>query len=151
MIEPKYINKEKHNAKSLNYGELLSQGIELIQKFSGNQWTDFNYHDPGITLLEQICYALTDLGYKANFPIEDILLTDSDNFDLEKNNLLITPDKIFSSSPLTSNDYRKIIIDREQTVKNTWVNPIKDDAIGIHGLFDVLVQFKDDLTDIQDR
>lgn len=149
MIEPKYINKEKLSSKSLNYGELLSQGIELIQKFSGNQWTDFNYHDPGITLLEQICYALTDLGYKANFPIEDILLMDSDNFDLEKNNLLIPPDKIFSSSPLTSNDYRKIIIDREHTVKNTWINPIKDDSIGINGLFDVLVQFKDDLTDLQ--
>ena len=37
------------------------------QKFSGEKWTDYNYHDPGITLLEQICYAITDLGYKSNF------------------------------------------------------------------------------------
>ena len=74
MIEPKFIYKDKYSSKGLDYDLLLQQGIELIQKFSGNQWTDFNYHDPGITFLEQICYALTDLSYKSNFPIEDILL-----------------------------------------------------------------------------
>ena len=149
MIEPKYINREKDSSRSIDYEGLLSQGIELIQKFSGNQWTDFNHHDPGITLLEQICYALTDLGYKTNFPIEDILLTDSDSFDLEKNNLLIPPNEIFSSSPLTSNDFRKIIIDQEVNVKNAWVNPIKDNSLGIHGLFNVLIQFRNDLSDSQ--
>jgi hypothetical protein len=149
MIEPKYINREKDSSRSIDYEGLLSQGIELIQKFSGNQWTDLNHHDPGITLLEQICYALTDLGYKTNFPIEDILLTDSDNFDLEKNNLLIPPNEIFSSSPLTSNDFRKIIIDQEVNVKNAWVNPIRDNSLGIHGLFDVLIQFRNDLSDSQ--
>ena len=66
MIEPKYIAKGKYDSKSLDYDLLLQQGIDLIQQFSGNQWTDFNYHDPGITFLEQICYALTDLGYKSN-------------------------------------------------------------------------------------
>ena len=94
MIEPKYIAKGKYDSKSLDYDLLLQQGIDLIQQFSGNQWTDFNYHDPGITFLEQICYALTDLGYKSNFPIEDILLAYSDNFDLENNNLLIPPEEM---------------------------------------------------------
>lgn len=149
MIEPKYINKENYSSKSLNYDELLRQGIELIQKFSGNQWSDYNYHDPGITFLEQICFAITDLGYKTNFSIEDILLAHSDDYDLENNNLLIPPNKIFPSSPLTPVDYRKIIIDQEDTVKNVWINPIKDDLLGINGVFDVLVQLRDDLSDSQ--
>lgn len=146
MIEPKFINKEDYNSKSLNYKELLDEGIELIQKFSGNQWSDYNYHDPGITFLEQICYALTDLGYKSNFPIEDILLAYTDKFDLENNNLLIPAEKIFPSSALTPFDYRKIIIDQEDTVKNAWVNPIKDNVLGISGIYDVLIQLKDNLS-----
>ena len=101
MIKPKFINKEKYSSRSLNYDELLQQGIELIQQFSGNQWSDYNYHDPGITFLEQICFAITDLGYKTNFSIEDILLAHTDDFDLENSNLLIPPNKIFPSSPLT--------------------------------------------------
>ena len=149
MIEPKYIAKGKYDSKSLDYDLLLQQGIDLIQQFSGNQWTDFNYHDPGITFLEQICYALTDLGYKSNFPIEDILLAYSDNFDLENNNLLIPPEEIFPSSPSTPYDYRKIIIDQENTVKNAWVNPIDDDILGTQGVFDVLVQLKDNLNESQ--
>jgi len=149
MIEPKFINREDYNSKSLNYKELLDEGIELIQKFSGNQWSDYNYHDPGITFLEQICYALTDLGYKSNFPIEDILLAYTDKFDLENNNLLIPAEKIFPSSALTPFDYRKIIIDQEDTVKNAWVNPIQDNVLGILGIYDVLIQLKDNLSEDQ--
>jgi hypothetical protein len=146
MIKPKFINKEDYSSLSLDYDELLKQGIEFVQRFSGNQWSDYNYHDPGITFLEQICYALTDLGYKANFPIEDILLAYTDKFDLENHNLLIPPEKIFPSSPLTSLDYRKVIIDEEDNVKNAWVNPIKDNVLGILGTFDVLIQLKDGLS-----
>lgn len=145
MIEPKFIYKDNAITKGLDYDSLIKQGIELIQQFSGNQWTDFNYHDPGITFLEQICFALTDLSYKSNFPIEDILLAYSDKFDLENNNLLIPPEEIFPSSPSTPYDYRKIIIDQENTVKNAWVNPVKDDVLGTQGIFDVLIQLKDGL------
>ena len=105
---------------------MLKEGISLIQKFSGNKWTDFNYHDPGITLLEQICYALTDLGYRSSFNLEDILLINKDNFDLENENLLIPLNKILSSQPLTLIDYRKFILQRIDNVKNVWIEKIKD-------------------------
>ena len=58
MIEPKFIKDEDYERESLQYDFLLAKGIELIQKFSGQHWTDYNYHDPGITLLEQFCYAI---------------------------------------------------------------------------------------------
>ena len=57
----------------LDYKALKEEGMAYIQKHSGNQWTNLNPSDPGITILNQLCYAFTELGYCANFPIKDIL------------------------------------------------------------------------------
>ena len=73
MSKPKFIIPDQYTTKSQRYEELLEEGIEWIQKFSGNLWTDYNFHDPGITFLEQLCFGITDLGYKTNFPISDVL------------------------------------------------------------------------------
>ena len=143
MTEPKFIITENYSSKSQRFDELLSDGINFIQKFSGEKWTDYNYHDPGITLLEQICYAITDLGYKSNFPIEDLLLIGKDKYNLEEKNLFIPPQKIFSSSPLTFNDFRKIIIDKIKNVKNAWIQ--LDNSLGINGLYSIKIQVIDSL------
>ena len=58
---------------AMDYAALRAEGIALLGQLAGGQWTDFNTHDPGITLLEQLCYAITDLGYRANFPMADLL------------------------------------------------------------------------------
>ena len=120
MSLSKELNTEKYSTKSQRFEELLEEGISLIQKFSGDNWTDYNYHDPGITILEQLCYAITDLGYKSNFPVEDLLMIGVDNYDFEKKNLFIPADKIFSSTPTTFNDYRRLIIDSVDIVNNVW-------------------------------
>ena len=145
MSEPKFINTEEYSTISQKYDELLSKGIELIEKFSGEKWTDYNYHDPGITMLEQICYAITDLGYKSNFPITDLLLLNKDKFDLESSNLFIPPKKIFSSSPTTINDYRKLIIDNIENVKNAWFVVKENHKQGIHGIFSIKIQVSENL------
>ena len=59
--------------KSMDYEYLRKKGIEFAQTLSGKTWTDYNEHDPGVTILEQLCFAMTDLGYRTNFSIEDIL------------------------------------------------------------------------------
>ena len=74
MIEPTNFTDPEFKSDSENYDLLLEKGISLVQNYSGENWTDYNYHDPGVTLLEQLCYALTDLGYRTNFPIEDLLI-----------------------------------------------------------------------------
>ena len=40
---------------------------------SGKIWTDHNVHDPGITILEVLCYAMLDLGYRTHLAVEDVL------------------------------------------------------------------------------
>ena len=46
----------------LDYENLRKEGIAWLKKLARSEWTDFNAHDPGITILEQVCYALTDLS-----------------------------------------------------------------------------------------
>ena len=147
MIEPKLISTPKYESKSMQYNFLRQLGVEWIQRISGNKWTDYNYHDPGITFLEQLCYALTDLGYRTNFPIQDLLLTSDDEFDLEKYNLLIPAHKIFPSAPLNLADYRKIIIQQIPNIKNAWIQPVEDNTFGFNGIFNVLIQCDEEIID----
>ncbi|MCP4658446.1 MAG: hypothetical protein GY856_23780, partial [bacterium] len=53
----------------MDYTSLRQEGIRHLERMAGGRWTDFNVHDPGITILEQLCYALTDLGYRIGHEI----------------------------------------------------------------------------------
>ncbi|MBT3444881.1 MAG: hypothetical protein HN443_07560 [Flavobacteriaceae bacterium] len=129
----------------MEYDFLRQLGVDWIQRISGKKWTDYNYHDPGITFLEQLCYALTDLGYRTNFPIQDILLSSNEDFDLEKNNLLIPANKIFSSAPLNLLDFRKIIIQQIPNVKNAWIKSVEENQFGFKGIYNVLIQCDEEI------
>ena len=147
MIEPKFLTSPDYTSKSMHYEFLRQLGVEWIQRISGEKWTDYNYHDPGITFLEQLCYALTDLGYRTNFPIQDILLSSNDDFDLEKYNLLIPANKIFSSAPLNLVDFRKMIIQQIPNVKNAWIKPVEENQFGFKGIYNVLIQCDEEIGD----
>jgi hypothetical protein len=45
----------------VGYESLRREAIGHLEAMAGGPWTDFNAHDPGITILEQVCYALSDL------------------------------------------------------------------------------------------
>jgi hypothetical protein len=102
-----------------NFHRLKSKGIAYVQKLSGSMWTNFNDSDPGVTILDQLCYALTELGYCTNFPIEDILCqTDG---EIKFKDQFYLPDEILTCSPVSINDYRKLIIDAEPLVRNVYI------------------------------
>ncbi len=138
MQKPITISKEDISQKSLDYDFLRLEAIDKIQKLSGKVWTDFNLHDPGVTILEQLCYTLTDLGFRTEFEIEDILHTQIPHDD--KDHTFYTAAEILPCHPLTLNDYRRLIIDRIPEVKNAWFRPIKDSLLGIKGLYQVMLQ-----------
>ena len=64
MIEPVTISDQPPEHPVLDYAGLVAEGIRQLERLSDGRWTDFNTHDPGITILEAACYALTDLGYR---------------------------------------------------------------------------------------
>ena len=110
-----YIPKNKPKLKSLDYEFLREKGLEHIESLSHKIWTDYNIHDPGITILEILCYALTDLGYRTSFDIKDILAEGGTNI---KN--FFSASEILSCNPITINDFRKLMID-VKGVKNAWI------------------------------
>lgn len=57
-------------AASLDYAFLRQQGMRWLERLAANSdWTDFNAHDPGITILEQLCYALSDWAYRIDYDL----------------------------------------------------------------------------------
>ncbi|MES3019694.1 MAG: hypothetical protein V4721_18035 [Bacteroidota bacterium] len=141
MIKPVAIAKDTGQYAALNFEFLRSTGIALIQQLAGKTWTDFNLHDPGVTILEQLCFAITELAYRTDFPIEDLLTNEKGLIDYDKN-AFFPREEILTTNPVTVNDYRKVIIDELEQVQNVWLYPIKskysDSAIS--GLYRIYVQ-----------
>ncbi len=101
-----------------DYAFLRSAGLQYIEELGSALWTDYNEHDPGITILEALCYAITELGYRAQLPMAN-LLTES-NGQIASSQALFTAKNILTQAPLTIDDYRKLLIDIEG-VHNAWL------------------------------
>lgn len=137
METPNFIPAEQDLRASLDYFYLRSEGIAHAQALSGETWTDYNQHDPGVTILEQLCYALTDLGYRTNFNIKELLQVDN---QLDNGQAFYDASDIFTCAPLTPTDYRILLIDRIDGVQNAWLEPLTSNIDGINGLYRVLLQ-----------
>lgn len=97
--------------------DLLKQaGLNYIQAATSSVWTNLNPSDPGVTILDQVCYALTELGYCNDFPVKDILTKPDGN--LHTQDQFYLPDEILPASPVTIADYRKYLIDGVDGVNN---------------------------------
>ena len=109
------------DSPATDFEGLRQEGIRLLQQLAGATWTDHNDHDPGITILEQLCYALTDLGYRIDYDIPDLLASSGDPA-----RDLYTPGQVLSSEPVTLKDIRKLALD-VPGVKNAWIEPVEPD------------------------
>jgi hypothetical protein len=150
---------------AMDYTFLREEGIRHLERLAGPLWTDFNAHDPGITILEQLCYALTDLAYRINYALPDLLSRgNTDPYDS-----LYSPAQILTSYPVTLTDLRKLVID-VTGVKNAWIEKVEEQRtplyfaeaerqlsvdttpdsaapVALKGLYRVLIE-KSDLNDI---
>lgn len=115
------ISRAPETDAALDQRQLFALGLEHIRALAGRVWTDHNLHDPGITSLELLCFALTDLAYRAKFPIEDLLAAEQDNV-AHVARQFFTAARSLPNQPLTEADYRKLIIDLPD-VKNAWLEP----------------------------
>ncbi|SNR16922.1 hypothetical protein [Tenacibaculum jejuense] len=135
---PKVVSKDS----ALSFDFLKEEAIQIIQELSGNMWTDHNTHDPGITILEQICYAITDIAYRLDHDMQDLLGSQDVAYQG-----LYSPATILTTSPVTLSDFRKLIIDTVG-VRNAWIERVSSEQdTTIKGLYTVLVE-KDDLEDV---
>lgn len=152
-------------AAAFDHRQLYAAGLAHVQRLARRVWTDYNVHDPGITVLELLCYALTDLSYRAALPVADLLATPADNA-ANMRGQFFTARQLLPNRPLTLLDYRKLLIDLPG-VKNAWLQPapvtfyadmVKGELLRKHpqlpgivevnvkGRHDVLIDFMEDLT-----
>jgi len=170
MLSELIIPKNRNIELTLDHKQLYAIGLKHVQQLSNRIWTDYNVHDPGITILELLCYALTDLGYRASYPVKDLLASKSDNAD-NMAGQFFTARQILPNRPLTLPDYRKILIDLEG-VKNAWLTKhpqsyFADTILGklqnensglegieeikIAGLYDVTIEYIEKITTTQQK
>lgn len=141
---------------ALDYDVLRQEGLKHIEQLASSLWTDYNAHDPGITLLEALCYAITELGYRCSFEMEHLLYDATDQ-------VLYPARQILSNHPFTLADYRKLLIDLDG-INNAWLSPTKhqetpiflnrqekvlqveptDTTLQLNGLYDVVLDFDSD-------
>ncbi len=146
---------------AFDHERLFAAGLQHVERLARRLWTDYNIHDPGITTLELLCYAITDLSYRASFPVEDLLASPEDNRE-RMGEQFFTARQILPNRPLTAADYRKLMID-VAGVQNAWIVPaatvyyadiIRGElmeegepgdrgirSVPLAGLYDVLVEF----------
>ena len=115
-----------------DFDALRLRAIGTLQRLAGQTWTDHNSHDPGITVLEAVCFAITDLAYRTDHPVADLLasLPVADGQAPSATAGLFTPAQVLPSGPVTTDDLRRIVIDLPG-VRNAWVEPV-DVALASH-------------------
>ncbi len=101
-----------------DYYQLRRDGIGYIEQMGSAFWTDYNLHDPGITLLEALAYALTDLGYRTGWHIKDLLAPAILTTDTQQP--FFTAREILTVNPWTTDDFRRLLIDLPG-VRNAWM------------------------------
>lgn len=141
---------------ALDYAFLRREGLKHIEQLASDLWTDYNAHDPGITILEALCYAITELGYRSSFEMKHLLYGATDQ-------VLYPAQQILTNHPFTVSDYRKLLIDLDG-INNAWLFPsgqqevpiyydtatkrlqleVSDTPIKINGLYEVVLDFAAD-------
>ncbi|MBL7775126.1 MAG: hypothetical protein JNK89_03940, partial [Saprospiraceae bacterium] len=102
----------------LDFQVLRQEGLGHIGRLSGKLWTDHNTHDPGITILEALCYALLDLGYRTQLPFEDLIARPPGSTGPDDN--FLSPAQALTINPVTPTDYRKLLLEIP-CVRNAWL------------------------------
>ncbi len=102
---------------TFDWQTLRQEGLAHLQAISGQIWTDYSIHDPGVTLLELLCYAITDLDSRLEQDISTIVTENAESSITEH---YFSPGQILTTNPVTINDYRKLLIDLPG-VKNAWL------------------------------
>ncbi len=143
MSESVTISKKTPGSKSQQYEFLREEAIKYVQRVAGKIWTDYNIHDPGVTILEVLAYAITELGYRADYIMEDLLENNPNDENSADIRNFFTARQILPNCPVTINDYRKLLIDvdiynltdtscKHIGVKNAWIEKSKMNEIPVY-------------------
>lgn len=120
---------------SIHFDTLLDQAQQVIADQSRQRWTDTAEHDPGITLLQALAYATSDVAYRHVLPLEDLLTPP----ESEKQEGLFPkafgPHQALTCSPITEDDYRRALLDLhsedDRADEPAWKGPDKLNPLNV--------------------
>jgi hypothetical protein len=125
----------------LAYDGLRAAALLLAQAASRTQWTDYNLHDPGVTLLEAFCYALTEDIYAHQQSVPtllglvpgDVQADDAATSSISSAALarfaLHGPGSVLTCRPSTAHDYQRWLYDLWPQARHMQISP-QDDRRG---------------------
>ena len=127
----RFIERDRRLPPTQDYDGLRELGVARIQNLAGDIWTDHNTHDPGITILETLAYAVTDLGYRTGFDTADLLTRPDGLIGAADETGLYPAHEALTCAPLTINDHRQVLL-RVKDVRNAWLDPMQDPVRSDH-------------------
>ena len=100
---------ERRDRSANYYSRLQKQTIDMLQQLSGKVWTDFNVHDPGVTIADVFNYALYELHYVFQFPFESFRNIAPDNVPNYVSEDLFGVKDMCGESIVTASDYERLV------------------------------------------
>lgn len=134
----------RRDPDGLDFAGLREAAVALAQQLSGKIWTDYNLHDPGVTILEQICFGLSELAYQSGISVEAHLSDQHGVIDFAKYSLF-KPHEILPNKAVTLCDYCKLFIDAIPEVDGVHLVPVGK------GIFDIHLKLQQKLTGTNDN
>jgi len=100
---------ERRDKEDNIYARLQKQSLDMLQRLSGECWSDFNEHDPGVTIMDILNYNLLELDYQTGFDFPQYLTPPLQD-ELEFSQIGLLPgDEIFSPCIVSPHDYEELI------------------------------------------
>lgn len=138
------------------FDSLQKNALETIRELSGQLWTDHTPHDPGITTLDILNYALSELDYQMSFSLEQYL-TGSDNRFNPEDYGLFSPERVFGMAPVTPKDYRDHFLDQLDNtdylmnLSDLQIHPYRSNDQICHGWFDLFIELSSFISEDQHK
>lgn len=144
MAHSEFIGRTRDDPFGLDFDTLKKEGLALAQSLSGGTWSDYNAHDPGVTILEQLCFGLTELAYRSGFDVQDYLARANGSIDFE-GQALFKPEAIFPSQPVTVIDYAKLLFAAHPDIDDVRLTVARDIDGNGQSLYDISIRLYEPL------
>ena len=138
------------------FDNLQKNALETIRELSGQLWTDHAPHDPGITTLDILNYALSELDYQMSFPLEQYLTGSNNRFNPEDYGLF-SPERVSGMAPVTPKDYRDHFLDQLDNtdylmnLSDLQIHPYRSNDQICHGWFDLFIELSSFISEDQHK
>ncbi|RUL78803.1 hypothetical protein [Dyella choica] len=103
----------------IDFETLLAQAKQALVEYAGKRWSHMGENDPGITLLQAICYNVSDIGYRSSLPLTDLLTPAPVSQERRAGEGIFPaafgPQRALTCGPISEDDYRRALLDLHST------------------------------------